>query len=87
MSPLHHREPGLVGATFLHRPYASIIADGIHTSFAAIKLAKLIMGDRLFLITDAVTESKGAYEFREAGAEGSRFYADAMGVLAGSALT
>src|SRR5437868_7320124 len=64
MSGLHHREPGLVGAGFdAMTVMASIIPDGHHASFAAIRIAKKIMGERLFAITDAVTEtSEGYYE-------------------------
>jgi N-acetylglucosamine-6-phosphate deacetylase len=64
MSGFHHREAGLVGATFLHDSVsASIIPDGHHASFEAIAIAKKIMGPRLFAITDAVTEtSDGPYQ-------------------------
>jgi len=63
MSPMHHRDTGLPGAVYLSKnAYASIIADGIHVDFNALKISKKIMGDRLFLITDAVEEVKeGAY--------------------------
>lgn len=63
MSPLHHREPGLVGAALQHsNVVTSIIPDGHHVDFAAIALAKKLMGERLFAITDAVTETtEGAY--------------------------
>lgn len=84
MSGLLHREPGLVGATMLNsNVYASIIADGHHVDYAAIKIAKEIMRDRLFLITDAVTETaEGAYRHQ---AEGDKYVAS--GILSGSALT
>lgn len=63
MSPFHHRDTGLPGAAFLSdKIYASIIADGIHVDFNTLKLSKKLMGDRLFLITDAVEENlKGDY--------------------------
>jgi N-acetylglucosamine-6-phosphate deacetylase len=52
---MHHRDTGLPGAAFLaDKAYASIIADGIHLDFNALKISKKMMGDRLFLITDAV---------------------------------
>lgn len=55
MSPLHHRDAGLPGATFQHdKICASIIVDGIHVDYEAVKISKRIMGERLFLITDAV---------------------------------
>ena len=62
MSPFHHRETGLPGATYLtENIFASIIADGIHVDFNALSISKKVMKERLFLITDAVEESKGAY--------------------------
>ncbi|MBC9797486.1 N-acetylglucosamine-6-phosphate deacetylase [Sinomicrobium weinanense] len=64
MSPLHHRAPGMVGAVFDHpSAMASIVCDGIHVDYAAVRAAKKIMGDRLFFITDAVTETpEGEYK-------------------------
>jgi len=63
MSPFHHRDTGLPGAAYLtENIFASIIADGIHVDFNALSISKKIMKERLFLITDAVEESKeGAY--------------------------
>ena len=63
MSPLHHRETGLPGAVYLHKSVcASIIADGIHVDFSTLRLSKQVMGERLFLITDAVdASSEGPY--------------------------
>ena len=63
MSPFHHRDPGLPGATFeTENVYASIIADGIHVDYNAISIAKKIMKDRLYLVSDAVEENlNGAY--------------------------
>jgi len=63
MSPVHHRGTGLPGAAFLSdKAYASIIADGIHVDFNTLKISKKMMGDRLFLITDAVAPvSNGKY--------------------------
>jgi N-acetylglucosamine-6-phosphate deacetylase len=84
MSPLHHREPGLVGATFNNeKAMVSIIPDGHHVDFAAIKVAKHILQDRLFAITDAVTETnEGPYPHYLAGDK-----YEAGGILSGSALT
>lgn len=57
MSPLHHRDTGLPGAAFLSdHAYASIIPDGVHVDWQAFKIAKQMMGRRLFFITDAVQE-------------------------------
>ena len=84
MSPLHHREPGLTGAAMLHKKVkASIIPDGHHVSYDAIKIAKDIMGERLFAITDAVTEtSEGPYQHER---KGDKF--ECNGTLSGSALS
>jgi N-acetylglucosamine-6-phosphate deacetylase len=84
MSGLQHREPGLVGATFEHEvARASIIPDGYHVDFAAVRIAKKIMGERLFVITDAVTDtSTGPYRHER---DGDKYVAN--GVLSGSALT
>ena len=85
MSPLQHRAPGIVGAVFnSDQVSCSIIADGHHVDFAAIRIAKKIMQDRLFYITDAVTENKtGIYPHH---LEGDK-YVVADGTLSGSALT
>jgi N-acetylglucosamine-6-phosphate deacetylase len=84
MSSLHHREPGLPAAIMLDPGVmASIVADGYHVDFEMIRLAKKIMGDRLFLITDAVTETKtGPYRHER---DGDKYVAN--GILSGSALT
>ncbi|WP_026897252.1 N-acetylglucosamine-6-phosphate deacetylase [Daejeonella oryzae] len=62
MPQIHHREPGLVAAILKYKPFTSIIADGIHISFPVLELAKRELGNKLFLITDAVTETtEGLY--------------------------
>jgi N-acetylglucosamine-6-phosphate deacetylase len=63
MSPLHHRDPGLPGAAFLSdKACASIIADGIHVDYKMVAIAKKVMKERLFLVSDAVEENdRGAY--------------------------
>jgi N-acetylglucosamine-6-phosphate deacetylase len=84
MSPLQHRSPGLVGASFDHpKVMASIIADGHHVNYAAIRIAKKIMKDRLFAITDAVTATGVDYYQHEL--EGDKYVAG--DILSGSALT
>lgn len=64
MSPLHHRNVGLPGAAFNHSEVcASIIVDGIHVDFQAVKISKQAMKERLFLITDAVAAcQRGIYQ-------------------------
>lgn len=84
MSPLSHRAPGMVGATFLHPTvYASIIPDGYHVHFEAVKIACKQMPNRLFAITDAVTTTHtGPYQHT---LNGNKY--ESNGILSGSALT
>jgi N-acetylglucosamine-6-phosphate deacetylase len=84
MPSMHHREPGYIPAIFEEKPYTSIVADGVHVDFAMIRLAKRELGDKLFLITDAVTSTtKGAYQH---SFKGDR-YVMPDGTLSGSCLT
>ncbi len=84
MSPLQHRAPGLVGAVLDHPLVkAAIIPDGHHVDYAAIRIAKKILGERLFAITDAVTTTtEGHYQhlFEE-----NKYTSN--GILSGSAIT
>ncbi|MCB0645869.1 MAG: N-acetylglucosamine-6-phosphate deacetylase [Saprospiraceae bacterium] len=84
MSPLAHREPGLVGASMDDdRVMASIIPDGHHVSYPAVRIAKSVMKDRLFVITDAVAEtSSGPYQHQLMEDK-----YESAGILSGSALT
>jgi len=84
MSPLQHREPGLVGATMDDaNAMASIIPDGHHVDFAAVRIAKRVMKERLFVITDAVTDTTaGDYQHELVGDK-----YEAAGILSGSALS
>jgi len=93
MSGLHHRKPGVLGATLaLERIYAQLIADNIHVHPAAMKILALCKGvTRTVLITDAMRAAglpEGEYELGGQGVtvkEGSCRLAD--GTLAGSILT
>ncbi len=84
MSPLQHREPGLVGAAFQNREVmVSIIPDGHHVAYEAISIAKKLIGPRLFAITDAVTTTgEGPYRHQM---QGDKYVCN--GVLSGSALS
>jgi N-acetylglucosamine-6-phosphate deacetylase len=84
MSPLQHRSPGMVGAIFCaEQAMASIIPDGYHVDWPAIQIAKKQLGDRLFVITDAVTDTTaGPYRHQL----GNDCY-EAGGILSGSSLT
>ncbi len=84
MSALQHREPGMVGAVLDHPSvYCSIVPDGFHVNFPAIRIAKKIMNKRLFAITDAVTETNQGYY--QHTLDGDKYTAN--GILSGSALT
>lgn len=84
MSPLHHRAPGIVGAIFNHHTVmASLVPDGHHVDFSAIQIAKKQLQERLFVITDAVTETNsGGYAHHLVGDK-----YESNGILSGSALT
>ena len=84
MSPLQHRSPGVAGAIMNHsKVRCSIVPDGYHVDFAAVSIAKKVMQERLFIITDAVTEtSEGFYPHQ---LEGDKYMSN--GILSGSALT
>jgi N-acetylglucosamine-6-phosphate deacetylase len=84
MSALQHRQPGMVGAIFDNpSAHCSIVPDGYHVDFAAIRIAKKVMGERLFAITDAVTETREG--FYKHTLEEDRYTSN--GILSGSALT
>ncbi len=85
MSSIHHRKPGMPVAVFEDNDLmASIIPDGIHVDYAMIKLAKTLMGERLFFITDAVTTTTdGPYKHMLH----ADHYALPDGTLSGSSLS
>jgi len=84
MSSLNHREPGLVGAIMDDKKImASIIPDGHHVDYAAIRIAKEVMKGRLFAITDAVTLTDNGYYHHQPA--GDKY--EAAGILSGSSLT
>lgn len=85
MSPFHSREPGLVGAVYDHPGVmSSVICDGIHVDYAAVRISKKIMGNRLFFITDAVAATTGG-EYEHVLRQDHYTLPD--GTLSGSALT
>lgn len=85
MSPLQSRAPGIVGAIYDHdRVCSSVVVDGMHVDFAAVRISKKIMGERLFLITDAVTSSNTG-DYLHTLKDGR--YVTPAGVLSGSSLT
>lgn len=67
MSPLHHRDPGVVGAALLASDViCEMIADGIHLHPAASRIVWEKKGtDRVCLVTDAIAAagmSEGQYQ-------------------------
>ncbi len=93
MDPLHHRQPGVVGAALsLDALSCQLIADNIHVHPAVLKLAVRAKGvERILLITDAMSGTgmpDGQYNLGGLAVtvrEGVARTAD--GVLAGSTLT
>ncbi len=66
MAPLHHRQPGVVGAALLRDElYAELIADGVHVHPDVMRLLLRVKGrERVMLITDSMSAAElpdGAY--------------------------
>jgi N-acetylglucosamine-6-phosphate deacetylase len=85
MSQFQSREPGMVGAIYDHPSIScSLVADGVHVDYAAIRISKKILRDRIWLITDAVAETTtGPYQHVFKGDR----YTLPTGTLSGSSLT
>jgi N-acetylglucosamine-6-phosphate deacetylase len=85
MSPLTSRAPGLVGAIYDDEAVqASIVADGRHCAYASVRISQRLLGERLFLISDATAASAtGPYRFYPQ----EDHFVDTHGTLAGSGLT
>lgn len=94
MSPLHHRNPGMVGAAFASdKAYTEVICDGHHVDKNAIKiLLKIKPDDKVVLITDCMRaggKENGIYklgDFDVKVEEGTARLVEG-GSLAGSILT
>ncbi len=92
MRPFLHRDPGVIGASLARTDVVvSVIVDGIHLAPETVLLAWRVAGDRLALVTDAITAagvSDGAFSFAGLDIEVSEGAARGPdGVLAGSVLT
>ncbi|HIF9246408.1 TPA: N-acetylglucosamine-6-phosphate deacetylase [Photobacterium damselae] len=91
MTPLGSREPGVVGYIFDKKPHAGIIVDGIHADYPSVRIAHQLMGEKLFMVTDAVTPAGADMtEYDMAGVKayvtnGKCHYED--GTIAGAAIT
>jgi N-acetylglucosamine-6-phosphate deacetylase len=55
MPPLHHREPGLLGAAILTTGvYCGLIADGVHVHPQMVDILVRLKGREVFLVSDAL---------------------------------
>jgi N-acetylglucosamine-6-phosphate deacetylase len=91
MSAFGHREPGLIGATFDYNSvYAPIIIDGVHSSYAAARIAYKVKKDKLFLISDALFLKEKVTEFKWGEFDANlkdRKYVNSDGNLAGATIS
>lgn len=92
MSGLNSREAGVLGFLFNNdKLNAGIIVDGFHSKYESVEIAKKIMKERLYLVTDAVSPA-GTTDMAEFIFEGNKvFYENGKcispeGTLGGSAL-
>jgi N-acetylglucosamine-6-phosphate deacetylase len=92
MRTFDHREPGILGAVLTEEALtADIIADGIHTADAALKLFFAAKGpERAILITDAISATgmpDGRYKLGAMEVDVKNGRCEYQGRLAGSVLT
>ena len=92
MSPLESRKPGVIGFLFNNdTTNCGIIVDGFHMEFPAVEIAKKILKERLYLVTDAVSPA-GTTDMKEFMFEGNHVLYEngkcisPSGTLGGSAL-
>jgi N-acetylglucosamine-6-phosphate deacetylase len=89
MTPLGHREPGVVGAALTGARHCLLIVDGIHVADATLDVAWRVLGpERVILVTDAIAAlglGPGTYQLGDGpiivGSDGPR---TSDGRLAGS---
>ena len=88
MNPLHHREPGLIGAALDTGMYTELICDGIHVHPAMVRLLFAAHPDKVVLVSDSIPVAgmpEGMYEsggFEVSLQNGKAVLAD--GTIAGS---
>jgi len=93
MSRMHHRDPGAVGAVFIHPELScEVIADGIHINEEIIKfLLRCKSADKVVLVTDSLKTTKQKKKPLIANGEevylDQCFYRKKDDAIAGSALT
>lgn len=92
MRPMAGREPGIIGAAFEDpEVYAGIIADGRHVHPSIIRLMHRIMGDHLYIVSDAqsvagMSKQPGSFSIggTEVFVDRQRGLIDSRGSLAGT---
>lgn len=93
MSRMHHRDPGAVGAVFIHPELScEVIADGIHIDPEIIKFLLTCKSlDKIVLVTDSLKPTRQNQKRLFANGEevylDKCFYRKSDDVIAGSALT
>ncbi|MBR2300021.1 MAG: N-acetylglucosamine-6-phosphate deacetylase [Alphaproteobacteria bacterium] len=93
MSRMHHRDPGVVGAVFIHPELScEVIADGIHINPEIIKFLLTCKSlDKVVLVTDSLKPTKQTRKPLIANGEevylDKCFYRKSDNAIAGSALT
>ena len=93
MSRMHHRDPGCVGAVFIHPELScEVIADGIHINPEIIKFLLTCKSlDKVVLVTDSLKPTKQKRKPLMANGEevylDQCFYRKSDNAIAGSALT
>lgn len=92
MTPLHHRDPGVVGAALVSKAATvELVADGVHVHPVVLRLVAQMLPGRVTLVTDAMRACgmpEGNYKLYELDVtvkDGAARLAD--GTLAGSVLT
>lgn len=65
MNPLHHREPGLIGAALDTGMYTELICDGIHVHPSVVRMMFASCPDKVILISDSISAAgmpEGEYQ-------------------------
>ena len=66
MPPLHHRNPGVIGAAIEKNAYAQVICDGLHVHPAVVKsLYRIFTSEKMIVISDTLRAAdvpEGEYE-------------------------
>lgn len=54
MTPLHHRNPGIIGAAIESEAWAQVICDGLHIHRSLVKMLYKTFGKKMIVISDSV---------------------------------